>query len=52
MYLGSLFGPPPPDAAAIAWVDQAQWPIVLFAYWLDRHRAAAAPPLANRAAAL
>ena len=47
MYLGSLFGPPPPDAAAIAWVDQAQWLIVLFAYWLDRHRVAAAPPLAN-----
>lgn len=47
IYLASLFGPPPPDAAAIAWVDQAQWLIVLFAYWLDRHRVAAAPPLAN-----
>lgn len=41
MYLGSLFGPPPPNATAIAWVDQAQWLIVIYAYWLDRHRAAA-----------
>ena len=52
MYLGSLFGPPPPDAATIAWVGEAQWLIVLFAYWLDRHRVAAAAPLANRAASL
>ncbi len=52
MYLGSVFGPPPPDASAIAWVDQGQWLVVLFAYWLDRHRVAAAVPLANRAPSL
>jgi len=40
MYLGSIFGPPPPGAAAIAWADQAQWLIVIYAYALDRHRAA------------
>lgn len=48
-YLASLLGPPPPDVLAIAWAGQAQWLIVLFAYWLDRHRSAAgAEPLANR----
>lgn len=53
IYLGSVFGPPPPNAAAVAWADQGQWLIVLWAYWIDRHRAAAAaPPLANRAPAL
>ncbi|HUJ01938.1 MAG TPA: hypothetical protein VLY46_16970 [Usitatibacter sp.] len=53
MYLASVFGPPPPDAATIAWADQGQWLIVLLAYWIDRHRsAAAALPLANRAPAL
>lgn len=37
-YLSSVFGPPPPSARAVAWVGQAQWLIVLFAYWVDRHR--------------
>jgi len=34
----NVFGPPPPDIAAIAWVGQAQWLLVLWAWWLDRHR--------------
>jgi hypothetical protein len=37
-YLANLFGPPPPSAEAIAWVGQAQWILVLWAYWVDRHR--------------
>jgi hypothetical protein len=38
----NLFGKPPPSVMAIAWAGQAQWLIVLWAYWLDRHREAAA----------
>lgn len=39
MYLGNIFGPPPPDdVRALAWVGQAQWLIILWAYWIDRHR--------------
>lgn len=37
---GNVFGPPPPDVNAIAWVGQAQWLLVLWAWWLDRHRQA------------
>ncbi len=38
VYAGSLMGPPPPNAHAIAWVGQAQWLLVLWAYWVDKHR--------------
>ncbi|HEX7071354.1 MAG TPA: hypothetical protein VF190_11130 [Rhodothermales bacterium] len=34
----SSFGAPPPNASAIAWVGQAQWLLVLWGYWVDRHR--------------
>ncbi|MDH3253436.1 MAG: metal-dependent hydrolase [Acidobacteriota bacterium] len=37
-YVASLFGPPPPSARAIAWAGQAQWLLVLWAYWVDHHR--------------
>jgi hypothetical protein len=37
-YVGSLFGEPPPSASAVAWVGQAQWLIVLWGFWIDRHR--------------
>lgn len=36
--MGNVFGPPPPSVTAIAWVGQAQWLLVLWAYWVDRHR--------------
>lgn len=35
---GNAFGDPPPSVATIAWVGQAQWLLVLWASWLDRHR--------------
>lgn len=35
---GNLFGDPPPSSAAIAWVGQAQWLLVLWGYWVDKHR--------------
>jgi hypothetical protein len=39
IYAGNLLGDAPPSVAAIAWLGQLQWLLVLWAYWLDRHRA-------------
>ena len=36
--IANAFGPPPPSATAIAWVGQAQWLLVIWGYWVDRHR--------------
>jgi type IV secretory pathway TrbD component len=36
--LANAGGEPPPSVAAIAWVGQAQWLPVAWAYWIDRHR--------------
>ena len=41
----NVLGPPPPSVAAIAWVGHAQWLLVLWAFWIDRHRVPA-PPMA------
>ncbi|MGC2047795.1 MAG: hypothetical protein WA635_04205 [Gallionella sp.] len=38
IYAGNLFGPPPPSVEAIAWAGQLQWLLVIWGYWLDRHR--------------
>jgi FtsH-binding integral membrane protein len=38
IYVGNLFGPPPPSTTAIAWVGQSQWLLVAWAYWVDRNR--------------
>ena len=38
IYAGNLFGAPPPSAEAIAWVGQLQWLLVLWGYWIDKHR--------------
>ncbi|MDA0204518.1 MAG: hypothetical protein O2795_04105 [Acidobacteria bacterium] len=38
VYLGNLFGPPPPSVQAIGWAGQAQWLFVAAGYWVDRHR--------------
>lgn len=35
---GNSFGAPPPSTAAVAWVGQAQWLLVAWAWWVDRHR--------------
>ena len=42
IYAGNLLGPPPPNAEAIAWAGQAQWLLVLWGYWIDKHRRASA----------
>ncbi|HSM15205.1 MAG TPA: hypothetical protein VLA66_14140 [Thermoanaerobaculia bacterium] len=36
--LSNLLGPPPPSVTAIAVVGQAQWLLVAWGYWIDRHR--------------
>jgi membrane-bound metal-dependent hydrolase YbcI (DUF457 family) len=38
IHAGNLLGPPPPSVQAIAWVGQAQWLLVLWAFWTDNHR--------------
>lgn len=40
IYFANLFGPPPPSVVALAWVGQAQWLLVAWGYWVDRHRRA------------
>ena len=40
IYAASLLGPPPPDARTVALVGHAQWLLVGWGYWLDRHRVA------------
>lgn len=41
IFAGNAFGPPPPDARAIAWTGLAQWLFVAWAAWIDHHRASA-----------
>lgn len=43
VYLASVFGPPPPNAAIVAWSAEAMWLLVLWAIWIDRHRTSAGP---------
>jgi hypothetical protein len=38
VYAGNLMGPPPPDTGALTWVGHAQWLLVAWGYWVDRHR--------------
>lgn len=46
--LSSFLGPPPPGTRAIAVVGQAQWLLVGWGYWIDRHREARAGALRRR----
>lgn len=39
IHLGNVFGPPPPGVTALAWVGQAQWLLVGWGYWVDKHHA-------------
>lgn len=38
VYVGNVFGAPPPSVTAIAWLGQAQWLLIVWGYWVDRHR--------------
>jgi hypothetical protein len=42
IYAANLLGPPPPNVTALAWTVQAMWLLVLWGYWVDRHREARA----------
>ena len=44
MWLGTAFGPPPPDVQSIAWGSLGLWLFVLWAYWIDRHRTPVGAP--------
>jgi hypothetical protein len=43
IYIGNIFGPPPPNEASIAILGNASWLFVIWAYWVDRHRTPKAP---------
>jgi membrane-bound metal-dependent hydrolase YbcI (DUF457 family) len=38
IYVAALFGPPPPNASAVAMAGHLSWLFVVWAYWVDRHR--------------
>ena len=38
VYFGNLFSPPPDSVTAIAIAGHAQWLLVFWGYWIDRHR--------------
>ena len=38
IYLGNIFGPPPPSTEPIAFIGFAQWLLVVWGYWIDRNR--------------
>lgn len=40
IYFASVFGPPPPSGAAVAWTALSLWLLVAWGYWIDAHRRA------------
>ncbi|HKJ22800.1 MAG TPA: hypothetical protein VKA13_06900 [Gammaproteobacteria bacterium] len=36
--ISNALSPPPPSVMALAWTGQAQWLLVAWGYWIDRHR--------------
>lgn len=38
IHLMNIFGPPPTNVNAVAWVGLSQWLIVAWGYWADRNR--------------
>jgi len=40
VWVANLFGPPPPSATMIGYAGLAQWLLVAWAFWIDRHREA------------
>lgn len=39
MYLGFVFGPPPPNGEALAYLTLTGWSVPFWALWIERHRA-------------
>jgi hypothetical protein len=44
IYVGNVFGPPPPDVTMIGIAGNASWLFVLWGYWVDRHRTPVSAP--------
>ena len=42
VYIGTIFGPAPPSGDMVAWAGLAMWLLVVWGYWVDRHRRSAA----------
>jgi hypothetical protein len=38
IYVGNVFGPPPPNTQIVAWMGLSQWLMVAWIAWADRHR--------------
>ncbi len=38
VWMGNTFGPPPPNVSGLGFVGLSIWILVLWAYWVDRHR--------------
>ena len=38
VFLLNVFGPPPPSVGAVALSAEAMWLLVIWGYWVDRHR--------------
>jgi len=38
IYVGNVFGPPPPNEQIVAWMGLSQWLMVAWIAWADRHR--------------
>jgi hypothetical protein len=38
LYVGSVFGPPPPSVQVLALSGLTGWLFMAWAYWIDRHR--------------
>ncbi len=41
IYAAAVLGPAPPDGRTVAWSDEAMWLLVVWGFWVDRHRAGA-----------
>lgn len=44
LYATSAFSPPPPNVSALAWTALIGWPLVLWPWWVDRHRSVVERP--------
>jgi hypothetical protein len=42
-FASDIGGPPPPSVTALAWMALALWVLVLWAWWVDRHRVVVLP---------
>jgi hypothetical protein len=44
LWIGAIFGPPPPSVRVLQWSAFSIWLSILWAYWIDRHRDVTTPP--------